>query len=141
VRHDALPALTAALGPGVPKALARSAALLRDDDDALEGWADEVASRCLPSTGDEVGIDVTELRGAPPAVRRRVIRRAAIAAGAPAGQLTAEHVSRVDALVGDWRGQGGVALPGGVTASRRCGRLSLDRGDISAVSDHERAKE
>jgi hypoxanthine phosphoribosyltransferase len=34
-------------------------------------------------------------------------------------------VAAVDALVVDWRGQGPVSLPGGLTAARRCGRLTL----------------
>lgn len=141
LRHDALPALSAALGPGVPEALARTARLLRDDDTALEAWADEVARRCRPQHGRESGMDAVALAEAPSAVRRRVIRRAAVAAGAPAGQLTAEHVGRVDDLVGAWKGQGAVALPGGVQARRRCGRLYLDRGQDAVVQDPEQAEE
>lgn len=39
VRHDALPALENALGPGIPAALARTARMLRDDADALDEFA------------------------------------------------------------------------------------------------------
>jgi tRNA(Ile)-lysidine synthase len=61
----------------------------------------------------------------PAAVRRRVLRRAAIAAGAPAGRLTAGHVDALERLVVDWRGQGPVNLPGPLIGERRCGRLVL----------------
>jgi tRNA(Ile)-lysidine synthase len=42
VREHALPALEAALGPGVVDALARTARLARADADALDAWADQV---------------------------------------------------------------------------------------------------
>ena len=67
-----------------------------------------------------------------PAVRTRVLRSAAIAAGCPAGDLSAGHVRAVDALVGDWHGQVRIDLPGGVVATRACDRLSFtSRGDRS----------
>jgi len=116
VRRDALPALEAALGPGVAEALARTAALLRDDADALDAWADRAA------TG---GLSVDALAALPAAVRSRVLRRAVVAAGAPAGAVTAGHVAEVDRLVVDWRGQDGVSLPGGLVAERSCDRLSF----------------
>jgi tRNA(Ile)-lysidine synthase len=116
VRHDVLPALEAALGPGVIEALARSADLLRDDADALDEWAAKAAVD---------GLDVDALLGMPSAVRTRVLRRAAVQAGAPPGQLAARHVAAMDRLVVAWHGQGPVHLPGGLVAERRCGRLHL----------------
>jgi len=50
---------------------------------------------------------------------------AALRADVPAGSLTTTHLLAVDALLVDWHGQGAVSLPGGVSAARRCGRLSL----------------
>lgn len=120
VRHDALPALEAALGPGIAEALARTARLLRDDADALDAWAEQAATSC----GDPVaGLDVAVLTELPAAVRTRVLRRAAVAAGASAGGLGSRHVAAVDELVTRWRGQAGVDLPGAVRAVREDGRL------------------
>ena len=116
VRHDALPALEAALGPGVAEALARTAALLRADAEALDAWADAAAVE---------GMSVDALAALPQAVRSRVLRRAALAAGAPAGSVTAGHVAELERLVVDWRGQRGVSLPGGLVAERSCDRLSF----------------
>jgi tRNA(Ile)-lysidine synthase len=115
LRRTALPALVDALGPGVPEALARTAELLRADADALDAWAVSV----------DQPTEVKVLADLPPAVRARVLRRAAIAAGAPAGALTAEHVRSIDRLVTDWRGQGPVSLPAGLVAQRSCDRLSF----------------
>jgi tRNA(Ile)-lysidine synthase len=131
VRHDALPALETALGPGVAAALARTAALLRADADALDAWADTTYAAAGPpgglEPGLEVGLEVAVLAQVPAAVRTRVLRRAACDAGCPAADLSAHHVGELDRLVTDWRGQGPLHLPGRVAAERRCGRLHLTR--------------
>jgi tRNA(Ile)-lysidine synthase len=124
VRRAALPALEDALGPGIAAALARTAALLRADTDALDEWAERAGTDV---TGSDGSLDVEGLERLPVAVRSRVVRRAALAAGAPAGDLRAEHVEAVDALVTDWHGQGPLQLPGGLTVRRECGRLQIAR--------------
>jgi tRNA(Ile)-lysidine synthase len=121
VRSTVLPVLEAQLGPGIAAALARTADLLRSDADALDDWAAREHERL----GAEAGLDVAELAALPAAVRTRVLRRAAIAAGVPAGPLNAGHVAALDSMVTDWHGQQGPGLPGGVRAERRCGRLTL----------------
>ena len=125
VRHDVLPVLEEHLGPGVAEALARSAGMLRHDADALDGWAQDVAFEAAVTRAAGGGLSVEALELLPPAVRTRVVRRAAIAAGAPAGALSHAHVAAIDALVVDWHGQDGVSLPGGLVAERRCDRLSF----------------
>jgi tRNA(Ile)-lysidine synthase len=120
VRHEALPALESALGPGVSDALARTAALLRDDVDALDSWAEQAWDEV--SAGGE-GLSCDALAALPAAVRTRVLRRAALGAGCPPGTLAAVHVRAMDELVTDWHGQVRIELPGGVSAVRGCGRL------------------
>jgi tRNA(Ile)-lysidine synthase len=123
VRHRVLPALESELGPGVGAALARTADLLRADADALDDWAERaLTDHRLNASTD---LDVGALRGLPKAVRWRVLRRAAIAAGSPPTDLTAAHVGAVDALVTRWRGQVGVDLPGKLRASRSGGALRI----------------
>lgn len=126
VRAAALPALETALGPGVAAALARSAALLRDDADALDCWAHRATERVCRADG---GLDAGELLGLPPAIRRRVLLVAARRAGIPDGRLTAAHLVALDVLVTDWRGQGPVALPAGRTVRREYGVLRFTRGE------------
>ncbi len=114
VRGDALPALEASLGPGVAAALARTAASLREDADAL----DELADR---ARAGGAGTDPAALAALPAAVRARVLKRCAEAACGAA--VTSAHVTALRALVEAWSGQGAVALPGGVRVERRAARL------------------
>ncbi|MEV4078843.1 tRNA lysidine(34) synthetase TilS [Nonomuraea fuscirosea] len=124
VRRTVLPVLEAELGPGVAEALARTAGLARQDADALDEWADTAYQNCaLSDIGGSIKVTVAELEKLPDAVRRRVLRRAALAAGAPSGALSATHVLAVDRLVTNWRGQKAVDLPGGLSAVRRYGTL------------------
>ena len=55
-----------------------------------------------------------------------MLRLAAVAAGAPAGELFHQHVLAVDALLTDWHGQKWVDLPGHLRAVRRDGLLAFD---------------
>lgn len=119
VRLDALPALEAALGPGVAEALARTAGQLRADAELLEKIS--AGRRC-----DDSPLSASSLAELPGAVRTRVLRSAALAAGCPAGALTAGHVASLEALVTDWHGQRWIDLPGGVRASRRAGELCFE---------------
>jgi tRNA(Ile)-lysidine synthase len=120
LRTEVLPLLEDVLSGGVADALVRTAAQLREDADALDAWADGVPL-------DTDGVDVAVLSGLPAAVRRRVLRRFLLVAGAT--DLTDGHLRSADDLVGDWRGQGGVWLPGGLVLHRAHGRLLLDRPD------------
>lgn len=122
LRHHGLPALVDDLGDGVVLGLGRSATLLREDNAALDGWADAVMTD-----------DVEVLAGLPRAVLVRVVRRLALDAGCPGSALTREHLIAVAALVEAWRGQGPIHLPGGVLAARKSGRLVLHR---AAGRDH-----
>ncbi len=118
VRGEVLPVLEKELGPGVTAALARTARLLRDDADALDAWADRALNEATCKEGEVMALDVRVLADLPRAVRTRMIRRTAIAAGSPAGTLAAVHVDEVDALVTAWRGQSHIDLPGRVRAWR-----------------------
>jgi tRNA(Ile)-lysidine synthase len=128
-----LAGLGADLGPGVVLGLARSADLLRDDADALDGIAAAEHARAVvvEREGEAESVECDLLATMPAAVRTRVVRLMCLACGSPADALGLDHVRRVDALVTDWRGQGEVALPGGVTAVRSYGRLCLRAGGRS----------
>ncbi|MEU6864867.1 tRNA lysidine(34) synthetase TilS [Streptomyces sp. NPDC046876] len=125
LRHEGLPALEKALGKGVVEALARTAQLSRDDADALDAWAAEAEAGVTDADGR---LECAKLYALPPAVRRRVLRRAVVAAGSPAGSLFARHIEEVDRLITGWRGQGAINLPGRVEAQRQGGRLVIRQG-------------
>lgn len=121
VRHRVLPALESELGPGVAEALARTARQLRADADFLDSVAQAEAQRLAAAGPGELPLD--EVAALPQAIRSRVLRNAAVAAGCPAGALTERHVAGLDALVTGWHGQRWTDLPGGVRGQRRHGRL------------------
>lgn len=122
LRTEVLPLLEDVLGGGVAEALARTAAALREDTDALDGLAEEA----VDLLGETVAVAaLTEL---PTAVRRRVIRRWLLCGGAV--NLTDRQIRAVDALVTAWHGQGGVAVGSDLRqqrlfAARRDGRLTM----------------
>lgn len=150
LRHEAIPALASALGVDPVPALARTAALCAEDDDALSGHARELtaaarvaadataAARVADDTdpgdgGGPVALAVASLRGAPRAVRTRALREGAQAAGIRA--LSSTHVDAIDDLVVAWRGQGPIHLPGGLAfrvgrgAYARIAFVARGRGD------------
>jgi tRNA(Ile)-lysidine synthase len=132
VRHQALPALEAALGPGVAEALARTAAQLRADAECLDDLAFAESGQLRQGGSDPAGLDVAWLAALPAAIRTRVLRDAAVMAGCPPGALAAGHIGQVDALVTAWRGQRWADLPGGVRARRQAGKVwfsSTGRGE------------
>ena len=120
VRKNLLPIIEDNLGPGITEALVRSADLLRDDADALDGFAAEYFNQA-----DPFNLDVKELERLPKAITTRVLRLAIYKAGAPAGSLSAEHISAAQALISDWHGQKEVSLPGNVKLLRNSGRITL----------------
>ena len=119
VRAGALPALIAALGPGVVANLARTAALTAAD----AAFLDQVAAGALTDSRSAAGLSVRALAGLAPAIRTRVLHAWARELGAPGSALSHRHVRALDALITDWHGQGATALPGGIFVGRRAGDL------------------
>jgi tRNA(Ile)-lysidine synthase len=128
VRQRVLPVLEDELGPGVADALARTADQLRGDMELLDGYAENA----LAEAKVEAGLAVDVLAGLPAPIRTRVLRAAAVAAGAPAGETFHQHVLAVDALVTAWHGQKWVDLPGHLRAVRRKGVLRFERAEDTA---------
>jgi tRNA(Ile)-lysidine synthase len=129
LRSEALPLLEDALGGGVAEALARTAAALREDCDAL----DELARTELDAMASAEGLDARLLTQLPDALRRRVIRSWLLAG--EAANLTDDQIRRVDDLVMNWRGQGGVAVGSSLqnqrlVAARADGTLRLHREPV-----------
>ena len=120
VRKNVLPTLEENLGPGITEALVRTADLLRDDADALDGFANEFFAQV-----DSKNLEINDLERLPKAIRSRVLRLAIYQAGAPSGSLTAEHIEAAEALISNWHGQKEVSLPGNVKLLRNSGRIVL----------------
>lgn len=119
LRREVLPLLEDVLAGGVAAALARTAAQLRDDVDAL----DTVAAQLLAAAKDGEKLVIDAVTGHPPALRRRVLRAWLGASGVTG--LTDEHLRAADLLAGRGPDRGGVAVPGGLELVRERGRLSM----------------
>jgi tRNA(Ile)-lysidine synthase len=120
VRETVLPLLEAELGPGVAEALARTADQLREDAEALDSFAEELAEDLAEHAEAGISLDVRALLANPPALRQRLIRLAVSSEFGVA--LSRAQTLEVARLVTDWHGQQGVDLPG-VMVVRRDGRL------------------
>ncbi|MGY1437213.1 tRNA lysidine(34) synthetase TilS [Streptomyces reniochalinae] len=120
--------------PG-PRAEADPVAAVYGQQPGSEAAAGAVVRSVTAQPGDPVAgsdvrveLDVARLYALPPAVRRRVLRRAAIEAGSPPGSLFARHIEEMDRLLTAWRGQRALNLPGRVEVARQGGRLVIRRG-------------
>ncbi len=127
LRREVVPLLEEVLGGGVAEALARTAAQLHDDGEALDADAGDLLARAAIADHEAqlAGpvLDAAVLAVAPAAVRRRALRTWLGARGVTG--LTDLHLRAADDLVGRWRGQGGVALPSRLELVREHGRLRV----------------
>lgn len=112
VRRKVLPVLEDELGPGVTGALARTADQLRADMELL----DQLALAAYDGLREEDGLEAKALADLAPAIRSRVLRLAALDAGAPASELFHVHVVAMGQLLRTTDPRGAVQLPGQVTA-------------------------
>ncbi|MFN2518042.1 MAG: tRNA lysidine(34) synthetase TilS [Jatrophihabitantaceae bacterium] len=125
LRLEVLPLLEEVLQGGVAEALARTAALVRDDLDVLDHLAATAATAAAPpptSDRDQDALDAVALAELPRALRRRALQAWSRHHGA--GALSAVHLAALDALVVDWHGQGPLDLPGARVA-RASGKLVI----------------
>lgn len=147
LRREVLPLLEDVLQGGVAPALARTAAQLRDDAEALDTLSARLLKAALielaegelfeegplgaapvagvPAAGKPGGweLDVAVLSAEPSALRRRALRLWLLQSGV--SELSDAHLRSTDALIGEWRGQGAVWLPGNFAVERARGRLRV----------------
>ena len=121
VRHTVLPAMENELGPGIVDALARTADLVRDDDDALDLLAAGMAHQVV--SADPVSFAAEDVVHRPRALRTRIIRIAAERAWGTT--ITHAQTRAIDALLVNWHGQGKVDVTGG-SVVRHDGRIRFD---------------
>jgi tRNA(Ile)-lysidine synthase len=119
VRHELLPLLERSYQPAIRRVLSRTAALLRDQAEALEPL---VARAWLRARREDVALDARGLRRCPPAVRRMVLMRWLRERGVPEERLDMRLVSRADALL-DPGGPDSIPLPQERGLFRRASQL------------------
>ncbi|MFD1535030.1 tRNA lysidine(34) synthetase TilS [Pseudonocardia aurantiaca] len=125
LRQEVLPLLEDVLSGGVAEALARTAAQLREDVDALDEMAAGLLAAAVDPAADPVGrarpLRLDALAQVTPALRRRVLRAWLATAGVTA--LTDTHLRAADVLAAQGGDRGGVAVPGGLELVRERGTL------------------
>jgi len=126
LRSEVLPLLEDVLAGGVAEALSRTAAQLREDSVALDEWAALAREDVCLAERAGTELEAKKLAAYPPSVRRRVLRGWLTDRGVSG--LTDAQLRQADDLVGRWRGQGEIALPGQWVLARRQGRLVLQPG-------------
>ena len=111
VRHELIPLLEARFSPSIVDALARGAAIARADAAWIEAAVDAAAGTIVTAGAEEVTVDAAALRREPPALARRLARRALEHVGRR--RVGFDHVERFLALAGAaGSGGGGADFPG-----------------------------
>lgn len=124
VRLSTLPTLERDLGPGIAEALARTAAQLREDAEALDAMAAEMVEDICEPAEAGIAVSVPALAANPRALRYRLIRSVVLAEFGVC--LQRSHTLAVARLVTDWHGQDPLHLPG-IRVVRQQGRLVFTR--------------
>lgn len=115
-RVEVLPHLEEKLGPGVAESLARTAAILQLDADYLEDVAESTYASLAKRDGPDVALPEEALRALAPAIRFRVIAKAAADVGGQ--QPSYQRLLAAEALLRRQGSAGPVELPGGVSVYR-----------------------
>ena len=123
VRHRILPELDRAAGGSTHPAIARAAALIREDGQWLDQLGDERFRVLAVETDAGLELDISRLAETPPPVLRRVLLQA-MRSLAGAREVGLDHVEAVAALLNGT--SGGVDVPGS-RVERRGARLILLR--------------
>ena len=109
VRHRVLPELDLAAGGATQPAIARAAALIRDDAQWLDSMAEEQFRALATITDTGLELDVPGLTSASAPILRRVVLRA-LRTGAGGREVGLDHVEAVTALLDGMQGR--VDVPG-----------------------------
>jgi tRNA(Ile)-lysidine synthase len=125
VRRELLPYLESRFNPNVRETLARTAALLRDETEILEGLADALFAEVGRKGGNGVVLRRQALLSARRAVARVAIRRAIEMAGGLHG-VSGAHVERILTLASSTAPSGRrLPLPGGREARFSFGEIQI----------------
>ena len=123
LRHDFLPQIAKAFNPELVESLANLAEIGRAED---EFWATETAEAFVRVHRNQ-SLDISELRKLSQALQRRVLRLAAIQAGA---SLDFHHCERVLGQLAGARAQ--VELPNGYRAAIELGTVRFETSEPQA---------
>ena len=122
LRHDVLPYVADELNPKLVETLARSAEILRDEEDFMEARARKAFTETATATATAtaavgigkagISLSVPALHALHPALRRRLTRLAVEHVNGDTANLTSGHVADVLGLLEDGKSGREVHLPG-----------------------------
>ncbi len=135
VRERVLPLLETELGPGVAEALVRTAEQLREDEAAFDAQVEEIIEEICEPAEAGIAVSVGALAANPAALRQRVIRH--VVASEFGVSLTRTQTLEVARLATNWHGQGPIALPGGIRATRAHGRVVFSTTGSTVILPHD----
>jgi tRNA(Ile)-lysidine synthase len=125
IRHVVLPELIRAFGPSTPRAIARAAALAREDGQWLDQESDRRFEALMSVIPGGMEADPAELDREPLPILRRILLRAMREVGG-GREVGLEHVETALAVLTG--GSGGADVPGGRVEMRSRKLVFLQQG-------------
>ncbi|MGQ9661970.1 MAG: tRNA lysidine(34) synthetase TilS [Kiritimatiellia bacterium] len=129
VRHEILPLLESKLNPRIREVLARTAAVVREEDEWLEEYCRNLMRECTGLSPRRGQLLLPKLRDLALGLRRRILRLWLATCGVPVEPIDFDTIERLERLVGKKAGTGRVQLAGNWTVSRQYDRLVLTLSD------------
>jgi tRNA(Ile)-lysidine synthase len=124
VRLEIIPALKG-FNPRIVETLAAEAALLRDEDEAIEFHCTLLADGILERTANDLFIKRIEFSALPIAFRRRLLKRALDLAGVESARLSQVQIDEALAFMASAQTGRNMDLPLGLTIGREYDRFVL----------------
>jgi len=125
IRRQLLPLLET-FNPRVAEAIARTGALVRDDNEALDRAAGRLLELSLEESAKQDQVRTDLLAVAPSALRRRALRLWLESCRGHLRRLELVHITAVESLIVENRGARRIELPGGAGVSRKRGLLTFN---------------
>ena len=130
VRHEVIPYLEEKLNPRLRQALVRTATLMRDENEWIEGICAELVETCRIRGSEPIRLSVDRLSELAAAARRRVVRSWLVGRGVDALSVDYGAIERIEGLLVEAKGTRFADLPGSWRVSRRYGDLDLERAEL-----------
>ena len=127
IRHQLMPLLRDSFNPGIIATLGRTAALLRQDERALDALAENLAASRVEIKNNEHVIAVTALQEAGADLYGRLVRRIIAGLKGDTRELTEKHIEAIVRLIEKPGPARTVQLPSPWRVRRQYGRLIFSR--------------
>jgi tRNA(Ile)-lysidine synthase len=134
IRHELLPLLTQ-YNPAIRERLTDTAALLADENDLLDHMAEKLVSRACTIDVSTVTCSLSHLEHQPPALTRRVFRRALLLLAGSGKGFSRRHIAALEDLAASPRPNASLDLPRGISARREYGQLLLQRKSAAVLPE------